>query len=268
MYQILKNANISSGYDLLCVLKPMYNVGDCASWWWPSYLSIEVKNGIEIKGAKNKAPDVSFCIASILGQNTKYENAAFALYNLYEYLYQKLESKIIKKDLSNFINYKYPNLAYISNPKYATNILEIISEMDVSTLINLIKKAGFHNQKSQRLIILARNILQEFGTFECFYKNVTKEWLLKQKGIGQESASSILNYCLGRNEMVVDKYTQKLLCNIGFNFSKYYDIQNFLCKELEKAKFLYDFDISLAQIMARFHGKIVEFSKKNKLQNF
>ena len=43
-------------------------------------------------------------------------------------------------------------------------------------------------------------------------------------------------------------------------------MQYFLTTNLEKAKQLYDFDISLAQIMARLHGKIVECGKTHRLK--
>lgn len=269
MNDIFKNENISSGYDLLRILKSHYNIGDENSWWWPSFLSLRVKDGVEIQGCKVKEPNIIFCIASILGQNAKYENASSALFSLYTHIANIIESSLDNKDSillqNDFKNYKYPNLAFISQSRFCNNILEIISNMDKSKLIFLIKNAGFHNQKSERIILFARNILHDFGDFESFAASVDREWLLSQKGIGNESASSILNYGLGREEMVVDKYTQKLLANIGYEFDDYYEIQSFLVTELEKAKYLYDFDITLAQIMARLHGKIVEHGKRHRI---
>lgn len=268
MIDIFKDSNISSGFDLLQILKTHYDVGDSNSWWWPTFLSLEVKNGIEMRGSHTHSPNIMFCFASILGQNTKYENASNAINNLYFYFAKVIESSISKNDLeqlNEFKDYKYPNLAFISQSRFCNNILEIVSRMNVNMLINLIKSAGFHNQKSQRIILLAQNILKDFGDFESFATNVEREWLLSQKGIGNESASSILNYGLGRAEMVVDKYTQKLLGKLGFEFYDYYEIQSFLTKELEKAQCLYNYDITLAQIMARFHGKIVEYGKNHRI---
>ncbi|MDD7296902.1 MAG: hypothetical protein PUG77_06405 [Helicobacter bilis] len=94
--------------------------------------------------------------------------------------------------------------------------------------------------------------------------HVTKEWLLSQKGIGLESASSILNYALKREEMVVDSYTQRLLGHCGLLFDDYHSMQDFLTRNLYRASEIYG-DMPLAQIMARFHGKIVECSKQYKL---
>ena len=126
----------------------------------------------------------------------------------------------------------------------------------------MIHKTGFHNQKAHRILLLANNAMADFGSFGAFAKGVSKEWLLAQKGIGNESASSILNYGLKREEMVADRYTQRLLASLGLEYDSYEDLQAFLCENLEKGKNLYDFDIPLAQLMARFHGKIVEHGKR------
>ncbi|RDU60899.1 endonuclease III [Helicobacter sp. MIT 14-3879] len=258
------NKQLSSGYDLLMTLKAHYTVGDHNSWWWPSFCSIEIKEGIEVRGAlDSKVPNLSLCFASILGQNTRYENAWFALISLYEYLFSQLDSlmNFTSCQITPFKDYKYPHLAFISQAIWQDSLLEILHKTSPDIVARLICKAGFYNQKSHRILLLAKNILQDFGSFDSFAKEVSKEWLLSQKGIGKESASSILNYGLKREEMVVDKYTQKLLANLGYEYETYEDIQGFLCKNLIKAKELYDFDISPAQIMARLHGKIVEHCK-------
>lgn len=50
--------------------------------------------------------------------------------------------------------------------------------MSLHTLIELIFTFGFHNQKSQRIILLAKNILSDFGGFDRFAIEINKEWLL------------------------------------------------------------------------------------------
>ena len=253
---------ISNGYELLCFLKPLYPVGDRNSWWWPSFRSIEVCDGVEIKGATESAPDLALCIASILGQNTRYENAHTALVSLYSYLFESLESKLDPQAFEDTQGLEYPKLAYISRPDFQDSLLERLCKLEVGLLSSLIHKAGFHNQKAHRILLLANNAIADFGSFSAFAKGVSKEWLLAQKGIGNESASSILNYGLKREEMVADRYTQRLLASLGLEYDSYEDLQTFLRENLEKGKNLYDFDIPLAQLMARFHGKIVEHGKR------
>lgn len=258
----LKNVEINDGFDLLVILHKHYNVGDNYSWWWPSFFSLRVENGIEVEGARQINHDLSLCFAAILGQNTKYTNAANALSNLYNFFYNTIEKP--SDNLSLYKHYPQPHLTLISQPKYQDSILQQLANQTQQSIIPLIKTAGFHQQKASRIITLAQNIIQDFGTFSEFATNVTKGWLLKQKGIGQESASSILNYALKREEMVVDNYTQRLLWHCGMLFDDYYCMQNFLMTNLEKAQTLYD-SMSLAQIMARFHGKIVELNKQYRL---
>ena len=131
-------------------------------------------------------------------------------------------------------------------------------------LAELIKPVGFYNQKAKRLIALSRNILRDFRDFETFKENVTRKWLLEQKGIGFETADSILCYACFREIMVVDAYTKKLLQKKGYEFESYDEIQQWCERGIEenwnKLSSFYENNINLC--FARFHGKIVEFMKK------
>ena len=141
--------------------------------------------------------------------------------------------------------------------------LEKLIEIDEKYLAELIAPSGFKNQKAKRLKLLAKNILDEFGDFENFKENVSREWLLAQNGIGQETADSILCYVCFREVMVVDKYTQKLLANKGMEFLEYEDIQYFLQTGIENRfnEISKENENDLNLCYARFHGMIVEFMK-------
>ena len=169
-----------------------------------------------------------WCLVScILTQNTKWEN--------------------VEKSMEN--------LGEIS--------LEKLLEIDEAYLSNLISFSRFKNQKSKRLKLLAKNIIDEFGDFENFKENVSREWLLNQKGVGYETADSILCYVCFREVMVVDKYTQKFLAQKGLEFFEYEDIQYFLeqgiIENFDKISEENENDINLC--FCRFHGMIVEFMK-------
>ncbi|MCE3039199.1 3-methyladenine DNA glycosylase [Helicobacter anatolicus] len=179
-------------------------------------------------------------VGAILTQNTKWENVEKSLKNL-------KDSHILCKD--------------------NTQSLKNFSKLSVQSLANLIYPSGFYNQKSSRLYRLSLAILEEFGNFENFVENVSREWLLSQKGIGMESADSILNYACDREVMVVDKYTQKLLASLGYEFDDYEEIQSWLERGIkENFSQLQEYK-SLSLVYARFHGKIVEFSKKKLVFN-
>ena len=171
-------------------------------------------------------------VGAILTQNTKWENVEKALNQL------RMENEELR--------------------------VEDIAVYDYLYLANLIKPAGFYNQKAKRLIALSRNILRDFGSFEEFRENVSREWLLAQKGIGFETADSILCYACFRETMVMDAYTKRLLKKNGYEFESYDEMKEWFERGIEEnwdkiAKF-YENDLNLCY--ARFHGKIVEFMKK------
>ncbi len=143
--------------------------------------------------------------------------------------------------------------------------LEALAEVDIKQLQTLIKPSGFYNTKAKRLQALCRNIISEFGSFEQMCEYVDREWLLAQKGLGEESADAILNYACGREIMVVDSYTQRLLEALGYTFESYGQIQEWLQSGIEanlhRISQLYDEDLSLSTIYSRLHGKIVEYAK-------
>ncbi len=144
--------------------------------------------------------------------------------------------------------------------------IEDIASLDPLYLADIIKPVGFYNQKSKRLIALSRNILKDFGDFENFIENVNREWLLGQKGVGFETADSILCYACGREIMVVDAYTKRLLKRKGYEFESYDEVREWCERGIEenwgKIDEIYENDLNLC--FARFHGKIVEYMKNGK----
>lgn len=178
--------------------------------------------------------DFEVLIGAILTQNTKWTNVEKSLENL-----RKLDM------LS----------------------LEALSTADLALLIQAITPSGFKNQKSVRLIKLAQNILEDFGDFKTFCQNVSREWLLEQKGIGPETADAILCYSCKQEYMVVDSYTNRLLKRFGYEFESYDDVQTWIVyginENYDKIAKLYGYEISLNKLYARFHGKIIEYMKRN-----
>jgi endonuclease-3 related protein len=156
----------------------------------------------------------------------------------------------------------------LSNLKSANLLtLEALAAADAHHIASLIKPSGFYNTKAQRLIGLCENILKDFGSFDTFVQEVDRSWLLAQKGIGMESADSILCYACHRPVFVVDSYTQRLLGALGYEFERYMELQEWMQQGIEdnfhKIKTLYGDKTDLATVYARFHGKIVEYAKKH-----
>ncbi|CAM2965526.1 3-methyladenine DNA glycosylase [Helicobacter burdigaliensis] len=146
--------------------------------------------------------------------------------------------------------------------------LEALANIPYKDLEVLMSDLGFFRQKAQRSILICQNILEDFGSFEEFCKSVTREWLLAQKGIGNESCDSILCYGALQDEMVADKYTYKLLKSLGYELEGYEEIKEWLkegiLENFSKVCELYGYEIPLNTLYARFHGKIVEYCKTQK----
>jgi endonuclease-3 related protein len=136
--------------------------------------------------------------------------------------------------------------------------LDSFLSLDEQKLKELIRSSGFYNQKAPRLLKLAQNIKDEFRTFKIFQNKVSREWLLQQKGIGKESADSILCYGCFRDEMVVDSYTKRFLKTFDIEFKNYDEYKEFL--EYGMKKNFKNSDLNL--VYARFHGMIVEYSSE------
>lgn len=145
--------------------------------------------------------------------------------------------------------------------------LEKLSTLDLECLSIAIQPSGFYNTKAKNLSLLSKAILELFGSFEVFSHNVDREWLLAQKGIGEESADSILCYACKQEALVVDAYTARLLASFGYSFDSYGELQEWmvegLLSHLPNINQLYNPSLTLNELYARFHGKIVEFCKEN-----
>lgn len=193
--------------------------------------SLQIYNYLKNKNLLENSPEYwwpnsgSFevVIGAMLTQNTTWKNVEKSLKNLELFL-----------DLDSFLT------------------------LDEESLKEMIKPSGFYNQKAPRLQQLSRNIKNDFSDFRTFKNEVTREWLLKQIGIGKESADAILCYACFRDEMVVDTYTKRLLKTFDIDFSSYDDYKDYLEDGIRSG--LNDRSINI--IFARFHGMIVEYNKK------
>ena len=162
---------------------------------------------------------------------------------------------------------KWENVEKSINTLKKFNLLSLdkIAGLDIGTLAEAIRPSGFYNQKSQRLKNICKTIYEEYGDFDSFASSADREWLLAQKGIGLESADSILLYACRREIMVVDTYTARLLASkCGMEAMEYEEIRDWLESGIyaneAKACSLVDGDI--VKVFSLFHGAIVEYSKK------
>lgn len=113
----------------------------------------------------------------------------------------------------------------------------------------LIKPAGYFNQKAERLIILAEWFLKQDSKI-----SPSRDELLSLKGIGPETADSILLYAYKEPEFVVDSYAKRILINLDLipQNASYDFVKSLFENNIEK-----DF-----KIFQEFHALLVEHAKR------
>ncbi|SDC22288.1 DNA-3-methyladenine glycosylase III [Pelagirhabdus alkalitolerans] len=131
-----------------------------------------------------------------------------------------------------------------------------IHELSDQELESMIRPSGFYRMKTQRI----RAFLSWYEMYDYDPKRLasksTKELrqeLLHIKGIGSETADSILLYAFNRHVFVIDAYTKRIFNRIGFDLDEKYEaIQQFFEMHLPKKVSIYN----------EYHALIVEHAKR------
>jgi len=146
------------------------------------------------KRPKDEAEREEVAIGAILTQRTNWQNVLLALKNL-----EKTGGKSLKAILA----------------------------LKPSLLAPLIRPSGFYQAKAVYLSLLAEFILKNYGSLEKAKSEETQKLrkeLLGLKGIGPETADSILLYALDKPVFVIDEYTRRLVqrrkleSNLSYNY--------------------------------------------------
>lgn len=140
--------------------------------------------------------------------------------------------------------------------------LEMLVKLDVSKLSEIIRPSGFYRLKASRLKSLLQFVFEEGGVEKLrkMEPKSLREKLLKIKGIGKETADSILLYALDMPSFVVDAYTRRILKRVGLVKREnlpYDEIQNLFLRELPA-------DI---RIYNEYHALLVKLGKEYCLKN-
>ncbi len=153
-------------------------------------------------------------LGTILTQNTSWRQAHQALLNL--------------KEISGFVPEKFLKL-------------------NIDVLKSAIRCAGFLNQKSVYLKEITRFFIGLNG------KIPSRKKLIQIKGVGNETADSILLYAYKQPEFVVDAYTRRIFSylNLVDEKIKYLELKNLFQTNLPE-------DVPIYQ---EYHALIVEHAK-------
>lgn len=169
--------------------------------WWPLTISghkTKHHSG-EPKTGKHR---LEIIVGAILTQNTSWKNVEKALYNL---------SK------NNLIN------------------IEKLRKIKKGKLAKLVRPSGYYNQKAERLKIMADFLLKNpMEKLNKLSVEQLREKLLAVKGIGPETADSIILYAFQKPIFVIDAYTKRIFERLGYGEKTYDALQKLFYANLKK----------------------------------
>lgn len=164
---------------------------------------------------------------------------------------------IVGAILTQNTNWGNVEKAILNLKKFDLLTPERLTNCSIDDLSFLLKPAGYHNIKSNYLKNFSVKFLEDYNGDISELKQVEtsklRGWLLSIKGIGEETADSILIYALGKIVFVVDAYTKRILSrhNIIKGNSKYREIQSLVEKNLPRDSY----------VLGEFHALLVEVGK-------
>lgn len=122
--------------------------------------------------------------------------------------------------LTQNTNWKNVEKALANLKESRTLSLKALREIDTAELARLIRPSGYYNQKALKLKAFVAFVDARYrGSLTRMFRDDTaslREGLLGVKGIGPETADSILLYAGGHASFVVDLYTYRMLTRHGW----------------------------------------------------
>lgn len=126
---------------------------------------------------------------------------------------------IVGAILTQNTNWKNVEKAIVNLKSAACLDAEVLSRMGTQQLAELIRPAGYYNIKARRLKDFVDWLFNAYGgdvaNLESANTEQLREELLSIKGVGCETADSILLYALDRPVFVVDAYTARIAARHG-----------------------------------------------------
>jgi len=113
-------------------------------------------------------------------------------------------------------NTNWANVEKAINNLKKNNCLNLgkIVKLNKRKLAAFIKPSGYFNIKAERLMCVAEFFVNSFDYSLKKWEKIDtvemRERLLKIKGVGEETADSILNYAFDKKIFVIDAYTKRL----------------------------------------------------------
>ena len=153
------------------------------------------------------------------------------------------EKVLIGAILTQRTNWKNVDLVFENLRRAKVASLKDVLRLGSGKIRDLIKPSGFYKTKSWYLIDLVRFVSRNYGNLAKMKKadyQELREKLLKLKGVGPETADSILLYALDKPVFVIDEYTRRLAKKRGLAKDlSYASLQELFEKNLKRDFRLY-----------------------------
>lgn len=178
-------------------------------------------------------------------------------------------------------NTAWKNVEKAINNMKAQGLLSIegIHQSPLNKIIEAIRPTGYYNQKAERLKIFVGYIVNRYnGDIDGFLNNHRdpkrlREELLNIKGIGKETADSIILYAANLPVFVIDAYTKRIVSRVftvedlpDKILNDYDRLQTFFELNLPKDLRLYnDYHAQLVELGKRYCRKIALCNRNGKL---
>lgn len=120
-------------------------------------------------------------------------------------IYEVIQGAILTQNTS----WQQANKALLNLNQLNALVPEKLLQLDDEILKSAIRCAGFLNQKSTYLKAVTKFFIQLDGRVP------SRKELLSVKGVGNETADSILLYAYKQPEFVVDAYTRRIFAHLG-----------------------------------------------------
>ncbi|MGC8888760.1 MAG: endonuclease III domain-containing protein [Candidatus Micrarchaeia archaeon] len=136
--------------------------------------------------------------------------------------------------------------------------LEALASASTAEIEKAIKPSGFYRQKAERLKGLFKYIKENYGSLNKFFskgKDELRNELLSLKGIGRETADSIILYAAEKPTFVIDTYTRRVMHRV-------YMLDENMDYDKLKAYFEERLDRDL-NLYKDFHAQFVELAKRH-----
>ena len=126
----------------------------------------------------------------------------------------------------------------IENLKYRGLLnLHSLATASLNQIEASLRYLNFFRQKARRINNFSKYLVEKYGFLDKFFGKPTeeiREELLSLKGIGPETADSILLYAADRLIFPIDAYTIRLCKRLGVKDLKYGDLRRFFENSLPK----------------------------------